>query len=113
MRRDCHRDRTNPIIPSPRTIQLQFGAKITGCTVHLADNEYDHGPIILQKAVPVDEDDDADSLAARVFESEKDALPEALQLFADGRLRLENEKRIRILPHAAHTANVAHTDILT
>jgi phosphoribosylglycinamide formyltransferase 1 len=67
--------------------------------VHVADNEYDNGPIILQRAVPVMEDDDADSLARRVFDAETEALPEALQLFADGRIQVaEGSKRIRVLP---------------
>ncbi len=70
-------------------MKLEFGAKITGCTVHLADNEYDHGPIILQKAVDVLDSDTVDELAARVFEAEKEALPEAIQLFADSRLYVE------------------------
>lgn len=66
--------------------QLEFGAKVTGCTVHLADNKYDHGPIILQKAVPVLDSDYADDLAARVFEAEKEALPEAIQMIVEGKL---------------------------
>lgn len=77
--------------------QLSFGVKITGCTVHLADNKYDHGPIILQKSVPVLDTDNADDLASRVFESEKEALPESIQLFADGRLDIEG-RHVRIRP---------------
>jgi len=57
--------------------------------VHFVDNVYDHGPIIVQKAVRVEEGDDAHSLAARVFEKELEAYPEAVNLFADGRLKLE------------------------
>jgi phosphoribosylglycinamide formyltransferase 1 len=57
---------------------IQSGAKFSGCTVHYADNEYDHGPIILQKVVPVLDDDTPDTLAARVFEQEKIAYPEAI-----------------------------------
>ena len=49
---------------------LAYGAKVSGCTVHFADNLYDHGPIIVQKAVPVLEGDSPESLAARVFEAE-------------------------------------------
>ena len=48
---------------------LEYGAKLSGCTVHFADNQYDHGPVILQKAVPVMDDDTPDTLAARVFRS--------------------------------------------
>jgi phosphoribosylglycinamide formyltransferase-1 len=75
---------------------LAYGAKISGCTVHFADNVYDHGPIILQRPVPVLEDDTPDELAGRVFAEECRAYPEAIQLFADGRLRMEG-RRVRIL----------------
>jgi len=57
---------------------LEAGCKFTGCTVHFADNKYDHGPIILQKVVAVLDDDDADTLADRVFEQEKAAYPQAM-----------------------------------
>lgn len=76
---------------------LEHGCKVTGCTVHFADNVYDHGPIIVQKAVQVEEDDDAHSLAARVFEKEKEAYPEAINLYAEGRLQVEG-RRVRVLP---------------
>ena len=75
---------------------LAYGVKITGCTVHFCDNQYDHGPIILQRPVSVLDDDTADSLTARVFEQECEAYPEAIHLFADGRLRIEG-RRVRIL----------------
>jgi phosphoribosylglycinamide formyltransferase-1 len=76
---------------------LAYGAKISGCTVHFADNEYDHGPIILQRAVPVLDDDTPDTLADRVFEQECDGYPEAIRLFAEGRLKIEG-RRVRLLP---------------
>jgi len=75
---------------------LEAGVKITGCTVHFADNQYDHGPIILQRAVPVLDDDTPESLAQRVFEAEKEAYPEAIRLFAQGRLVVTG-RRVRIL----------------
>jgi formyltetrahydrofolate-dependent phosphoribosylglycinamide formyltransferase len=68
---------------------LSYGVKVSGCTVHFADNVYDHGPIILQRTVPVLEGDTPDTLAARVFEQECEAYPEAIRLFAEGRLRVE------------------------
>ncbi len=68
---------------------LAYGAKISGCTVHFADNEYDHGPIILQRAVEVRDEDTPETLAARVFAQECEAYPEAVRLFAAGRLRIE------------------------
>ncbi len=76
---------------------LEYGVKLSGCTVHFADNQYDHGPVILQKAVLVMDDDTPEKLAARVFEVECEAYPEAVQLIADGRVRLEG-RRVRILP---------------
>jgi len=74
---------------------LEYGVKLSGYTVHFADNQYDHGPVILQKAVPVLDDDTPDTLAARVFEAECEAYPEALQLLATGRVTLEG-RRVRI-----------------
>lgn len=74
---------------------LQYGAKLSGCTVHFADNQYDHGPVIVQRAVPVLDDDTPDSLAARVFQAECEAYPEALRLIAEGRVAIEG-RRVRI-----------------
>ena len=68
---------------------VDYGVKLSGCTVHFVDNEYDHGPVILQKAVPVSHEDTADSLAARVFEAECEAFPETLQLIAQGRVKVK------------------------
>lgn len=68
---------------------LDYGAKISGCTVHFVDDHYDHGPIILQRVVPVEEDDTPESLANRVFDAECEAYPEALRLFADERLEIQ------------------------
>lgn len=76
---------------------LEYGAKLSGCTVHFADNQYDHGPVILQKAVPVMEDDTPETLAARVFEAECEAYPEAIGLIAAGRVTVEG-RRVRIKP---------------
>lgn len=73
---------------------LASGVKLSGCTVHYVDDEYDHGPIILQRSVPVEDDDTPDSLAARVFAAECQALPDALRLIAAGRLEVV-EGRVR------------------
>lgn len=78
---------------------LDAGVKLSGCTVHFADALYDHGPIIAQTAVPVAEDDTVASLAARVFAAECDIYPQAIQLLAEDRLRLDGH-RVRILPQA-------------
>ncbi|MEE8508498.1 MAG: phosphoribosylglycinamide formyltransferase [Myxococcota bacterium] len=74
---------------------LASGVKVTGATVHFVDEQYDHGPIILQETVPVLEGDTADSLAARVMAVERRLVPEAIRLFAQGRLRIEGH-RVRI-----------------
>jgi folate-dependent phosphoribosylglycinamide formyltransferase PurN len=71
---------------------LAYGAKVSGCTVHFADNEYDHGPIILQRTVQVRDDDTANTLAQRVFERECEAYPDAIQLFAEGRLQIDGRR---------------------
>jgi phosphoribosylglycinamide formyltransferase-1 len=71
---------------------LESGARITGCTVHFADNEYDHGPIILQRPVPVLDDDTPETLASRVFKEECEAYPEAIRLFAEDRLRIAGRR---------------------
>ncbi|MCL4205499.1 MAG: phosphoribosylglycinamide formyltransferase [Pirellulaceae bacterium] len=71
---------------------LEYGAKVSGCTVHFADNHYDHGPIVVQRTVPVLDDDTPDTLAARVFEQECEAYPDAIQLFAAGRLRIHGRR---------------------
>jgi len=76
---------------------LDYGVKIAGCTVHFVDEGVDSGPIILQAAVPVLEDDDEETLAARILEQEHRIYSEAIQLFAEGRLRIEG-RRVRILP---------------
>jgi formyltetrahydrofolate-dependent phosphoribosylglycinamide formyltransferase len=78
---------------------LAMGVKVSGCTVHFADNEYDHGPIIIQRTVPVLNDDTIDSLMARIFEQECEAYPEAIRLFAEGRLRVDG-RRVRVLTAA-------------
>lgn len=71
---------------------LDYGAKITGCTVHFVDNDYDRGPIILQRPVEVRDDDTAESLQARVFAEECQAFPEALALLAAGRIQVSGRR---------------------
>jgi formyltetrahydrofolate-dependent phosphoribosylglycinamide formyltransferase len=76
---------------------LEAGVKVSGCTVHFADNEYDHGPIVSQRVVPVLDDDTPEALAARVFQQECEAYPEAITWYSQGRLRVEG-RRVRVLP---------------
>lgn len=74
---------------------LAAGVKVSGCTVHFVDASVDGGPIILQKAVPVLDDDTEETLAARILEQEHIFLPLAVRLFAEGRLKVEG-RRVRI-----------------
>ena len=78
---------------------LAAGVKVSGATVHFADDHYDTGPIILQEAVPVLDDDTPESLAARVQEVERRLVPEAIRLFAAGRLAIEG-RRVLVRPPA-------------
>lgn len=75
---------------------IESGATVSGCTVHFVDEQYDHGPIILQRTVPVLDDDSPHDLAERVFAEECVAYPEAIRRFAAGRLRIEG-RRVRTL----------------
>lgn len=79
---------------------LAHGVKVAGCTVHLVTHDVDGGPIIVQRAVPVLEDDTEDTLSARILAEEHLALPEAVRLWAEGRVRLDG-RRVHILPAAA------------
>jgi phosphoribosylglycinamide formyltransferase-1 len=80
---------------------LEHGVKIAGCTVHFVDEGTDTGPIIVQRAVPVLDDDTVETLSARILEQEHLAYVEAIRLYAAGRLRVEG-RRVRVLePHAS------------
>ena len=76
---------------------LEYGAKVTGATIHYCDEQYDSGPIILQQAIDVREDDTPATLAERVAAVEYELYPRAVQLHAQGRLVIEG-RRVRILP---------------
>ncbi len=76
---------------------IQSGAKISGATVHLVDEIYDHGAIVMQKTVAVHNDDTPETLAKRVLEIEHEIYPKALQLFAENRVVVENN-RMKIIP---------------
>lgn len=73
---------------------LEYGVKITGCTAHFIDEGTDTGPIILQSAVSVCEDDTEDSLSARILSEEHRILPEAVKLFCENRLSVRGRKVI-------------------
>ena len=85
------------LLPSFKGVDAQgqavdYGVKIAGCTVHFVDEGTDTGPIILQKVVPVFDDDTEETLAARILIEEHKALPEAIQLWADGKLTIKGRK---------------------
>jgi len=76
---------------------VEYGVKVSGCTVHFVDGGMDTGPIILQAAVPVYPEDGEEELSARILEQEHVIYPEAIRLFAGGRIRVEGRK-VAILP---------------
>ena len=75
---------------------LDYGAKVSGCTIHVVTAEVDGGPIVMQKAVPVLEDDTPESLQERVLKEEHKLYPRAVQLFAQGKVKIEG-RRARII----------------
>ena len=75
---------------------LAYGVKVSGCTVHFVDEGTDSGPIILQKAVEVFDDDTEETLSARVLEQEHEIYPQAIKLFVEGKLKIEGRK-VKIL----------------
>jgi phosphoribosylglycinamide formyltransferase-1 len=75
---------------------VEHGARISGCTVHFVDEDLDHGPIILQQVVSVEDDDTAESLSARILEVEHEIYPRAVALVVSGRVRIEGRRVIRI-----------------
>ena len=88
-----------PSFPGERGVNdaLEHGVKVSGVTVHFVDEGLDTGPIIVQEAVPVEEDDDEESLLGRIHLAEYRAYPLAIKLFAQGRLRIEG-RTVKILP---------------
>jgi folate-dependent phosphoribosylglycinamide formyltransferase PurN len=76
---------------------LASGMRVTGCTVHFVNAEYDSGPIVLQRCLAILDDDTPETLGARVFALECELYPEAIRLFAAGRLVVDGN-RVRILP---------------
>jgi len=71
---------------------LEYGAKVSGCTVHFVDEGVDSGPIILQKAVEVSDDDTEESLAEKILKEEHQIYPQAIQLFSEGRLIIKRRR---------------------
>ena len=77
---------------------LEWGAKISGCTVHFVSEGVDEGPIIMQASVPIQKGDTVETLSARIIEQEHRIYPQAIQLFAEGKLSIEG-RRVRIADH--------------
>lgn len=75
---------------------LDYGVKVAGCTVHVVDEELDHGPIVLQRTVDVRDDDTEASLSERILVEEHAAYPEAVRLFASGLVRVVGRSVVRI-----------------
>lgn len=83
---------------------LDYGARVTGCTVHFVDELCDHGPIVLQAAVPVDDHDTEATLSARILEREHEIYVRAVALYFQGRLSLEGRRvRVASFPAETHT----------
>ena len=80
---------------------LDHGCKVSGCTVHFVDASYDTGPIVIQRTCPVLDDDTPETLAARVFEEERLAYPEAIRLYQEGRLSIDGRRVRRVNPDPA------------
>ena len=71
---------------------LAYGAKVSGATVHLVDEEYDRGPILLQRCVAIDNNETPESLAEKVLHVEHELLPEAVRLFSENKIHVQNRK---------------------
>jgi phosphoribosylglycinamide formyltransferase 1 len=86
-----------PAFPGAHAVEdaLAWGVKLTGCTVHLVDEEVDHGPIVAQEAVPVLDDDDPATLHARIQEAEHRLYPEAVRALGNRRVHVEG-RRVRL-----------------
>jgi len=85
-----------PVFPGAHAVRdaLSWGVRLTGCTVHVVDEEVDHGPILAQEAVPVLDDDDEASLHARIQEAEHRLYPLAVRRMIEGRVRLDGRRVI-------------------
>jgi len=85
-----------PAFPGAHAVRdaLDWGAKVTGTTVHLVDEEVDHGPILLQRAVPIERGDTEEMLHERIKSVEHELYPEAIRLFATGRVRVDGRRAV-------------------
>lgn len=89
---------------------FNYGAKVAGCSVHFVDEAVDHGVIILQKTVPVDDDDTAESLAARILEQEHLAYPEAIARVLSGNYVIQGRRYVRLNPQDGRPVGSAESN---
>lgn len=103
-----------PAFPGTHVQQkaVDYGVKFSGCTVHFADDGVDTGPIIIQAVVPVYDEDDAESLSARILKEEHKIYPKAVQYYAEGRIEVVG-RRVRIRNLCRATETVSHNPPLT
>jgi phosphoribosylglycinamide formyltransferase 1 len=96
-----------PAFPGGHAIRdaLEWGAKVTGCTIHLVDEEVDHGPIVLQEPLPILSGDTEDSLHERIQQVEHRLYPRAARLLVEGRLKFE-DRRVHVLDEAEELEDV-------
>jgi len=86
---------------------LDYGVKISGCTVHFVDEGMDTGPVIIQAAVPVLPDDTEDTLSERILSFEHKIYPEAVRLFAEGRIEIDGRK-VKIKDHPSVSSDIVN-----
>ncbi|MFA5846003.1 MAG: phosphoribosylglycinamide formyltransferase [Thermodesulfovibrionales bacterium] len=89
---------------------LDYGVKISGCTVHFVDEGMDTGPVIIQAAVPVLPDDTEDTLSERILSFEHRIYPEAVRLFAEGRIEIDGRK-VKIKDHPSVSSDIVNPAI--
>jgi phosphoribosylglycinamide formyltransferase-1 len=89
---------------------LEYGVKISGCTVHFVDEGMDTGPVIIQAAVPVFQDDTEETLSERILRYEHKIYPEAIRLFSEGRIEVD-ERRVRIKGYVPHDTSIVNPPI--
>jgi len=89
---------------------VDYGVRISGCTVHFVDEGVDSGPIIIQAAVPVHPDDTEESLSERILKLEHKIFPEAIRLFAEGRLKVEGRK-VKVLNYTLPNKSLTNPEI--
>lgn len=73
---------------------IEYGCKVSGATVHIVDTEYDRGPVVLQRCVPVDGDDTPETLASKIHKLEYELLPEAIKIFENNEIKIEGRRVI-------------------